>query len=51
MIQVRRPINQDSVQKWQRFEPFIGPLAALADDAEIRQWQATVKSSRRVVAA
>ncbi|WP_297008242.1 tetratricopeptide repeat-containing sulfotransferase family protein [Thalassospira sp. UBA6510] len=51
MIQVRRPINQDSVQKWQRFEPFIGPLAALADDAEIRQWQAAVKSSRRVVAA
>lgn len=51
MIQVRRPINQESVQKWQRFEPFIGPLAALADDAEILQSQATVKSSRRVVAA
>lgn len=51
MIQVRRPINQDSVEKWQRFEPFIGPLASLADDPEIRQWRAAVKSSRRAVAA
>ncbi|MBC05384.1 MAG: hypothetical protein CMO10_03725 [Thalassospira sp.] len=51
MIQVRRPINQDSVQKWQRFEPYIGPLAALADDPDIRQWRAAVKSSRRAVAA
>lgn len=51
MIQVRRPINQDSVEKWQRFEPFIGPLASLVDDPEVRQWRAAVKSSRRAVAA
>jgi tetratricopeptide (TPR) repeat protein len=51
MIQVRRPINQDSVEKWQRFEPFIGPLATLADDPEIQQWSAARKSSRRAVAA
>ncbi|NIY77089.1 hypothetical protein HED22_15660 [Thalassospira sp. HF15] len=51
MLQVRRPINQDSVEKWQRFEPFIGPLASLADDPEILQWRAAVKSSRRAVAA
>lgn len=29
MIQVRRPINQDSVGKWQRFAPYIGPLVDL----------------------
>ena len=51
MIQVRRPINQDSVEKWQRFEPFIGPLATLADDPEVQQWRAARKSSRRAVAA
>lgn len=32
MIQVRRPINGDSVGKWQRFGPYIGPLADLAPD-------------------
>jgi len=51
MIQVRRPINQDSVEKWQRFEPFIGPLASLADDPYVQQWCAARKSSRRAVAA
>jgi tetratricopeptide (TPR) repeat protein len=51
MIQVRRPINQDSVEKWQRFEPFIGPLATLAEDPEIQQWRGARKSSRRAVAA
>ncbi|GAA0633129.1 hypothetical protein TH4_19830 [Thalassospira tepidiphila MCCC 1A03514] len=51
MIQVRRPINQDSVEKWQRFEPFIGPLASLADDPYVQQWSAARKSSRRAVAA
>jgi len=51
MIQVRRPINQDSVEKWQRFEPFIGPLATLADDADMQHWSAARKSSRRAVAA
>ncbi|WP_158091248.1 tetratricopeptide repeat-containing sulfotransferase family protein [Thalassospira mesophila] len=30
LMQVRRPINAESIDKWQRFEPFIGPLAALA---------------------
>lgn len=51
MFQVRRPINQDSVEKWQRFEPFIGPLATLADDPEVQQWRAARKSSRHAVAA
>ncbi len=51
MIQVRRPINQDSVEKWQRFEPFIGSLASLADDPYVQQWSAARKSSRRAVAA
>ena len=51
MIQVRRPINQDSLAKWQRFEPFIGPLASLADDPDVQQWSAARKSSRRAVAA
>ncbi|AUG53219.1 hypothetical protein CSC3H3_11240 [Thalassospira marina] len=30
LMQVRRPINAESVDKWQRFKPFIGPLAELA---------------------
>ena len=30
LMQVRRPINSESVDKWHRFEPFIGPLAALS---------------------
>lgn len=51
VMQVRRPINQDSVQKWQRFEPFIGPLADLAKDPDVMQWQVAGKSSRRAVAA
>lgn len=29
MIQVRRPIFRDSLEKWQRFAPYIGPLAEL----------------------
>lgn len=35
LMQVRRPINSDAVDKWQRFAPYIGPLAGLqeADDA------------------
>lgn len=33
MLQVRRPVNSDSVDKWRRFEPYISPLLIL-DDAE-----------------
>jgi tetratricopeptide (TPR) repeat protein len=29
LMQVRRPINSESIDKWQRFEPFIGPLVEL----------------------
>lgn len=32
MLQVRRPLNSDSVAKWRRFEPYIGPLMMLDDD-------------------
>ena len=32
MTQVRRPINRDSIGKWRRFAPYIGPLADLAPD-------------------
>jgi tetratricopeptide (TPR) repeat protein len=51
MIQVRRPIFKDSVEKWQRFEPFIGPLATLGDDAALNTIKSAQKSSRRAVAA
>ncbi|MCC9625461.1 sulfotransferase [Thalassospira sp. MA62] len=34
MLQVRRPIYKESVGKWQRFEPFIGPLADLKEQAD-----------------
>ncbi|MFH1803996.1 MAG: sulfotransferase [Pseudomonadota bacterium] len=34
LMQVRRPINSESVDKWQRFEPFIGPLATLSERIE-----------------
>ncbi len=30
LMQVRRPINAEAVDKWQRFKPYIGPLAELA---------------------
>ena len=47
MIQVRRPINQDSVGKWQRFAPYIGPLADLAPDEK----SVRTKSKGKTVAA
>lgn len=34
LMQVRRPINAESVDKWQRFKPYIGPLAELAGTEE-----------------
>jgi Tfp pilus assembly protein PilF len=29
--QVRQPVHTDSVDRWRRYEPFLGPLAALRD--------------------
>jgi hypothetical protein len=29
--QVRQPINRGSVERWRRYEPYLGPLAALVD--------------------
>jgi hypothetical protein len=46
MIQVRRPIFKDSLGKWQRFEPYIGPLAELADGSDDKMANAAQKSSR-----
>lgn len=51
MIQVRRPIFKDSLGKWQRFEPYIGPLADLADGSDDKMAHAAQKSSRKAVAA
>lgn len=51
MIQVRRPIFKDSLGKWQRFEPYIGPLANLGDDPDIATVKSAQKSSRKAVAA
>ncbi|OKH86932.1 sulfotransferase [Thalassospira sp. TSL5-1] len=34
LMQVRRPINAEAVDKWQRFKPYIGPLAELAGPEE-----------------
>jgi tetratricopeptide (TPR) repeat protein len=30
--QARQPIYRDAVQRWRRYEPFLGPLRALLDD-------------------
>ncbi len=30
--QTRQPINRNSVARWRRYEPWLGPLRALADD-------------------
>jgi tetratricopeptide (TPR) repeat protein len=30
--QTRQPINRRSVERWKRYEPFLGPLRALLDD-------------------
>ena len=51
MIQVRRPINKDSLGKWQRFEPFIGPLADLVADIAVPDKKADKKSTRKTFAA
>ncbi|MEQ9344899.1 MAG: sulfotransferase [Thalassospira sp.] len=51
MIQVRRPIFKDSLGKWQRFEPYIGPLAKLAENSENTKVKSAQKSSRKAVAA
>ncbi|MBX2831717.1 MAG: sulfotransferase [Rhodospirillales bacterium] len=51
MIQVRRPIFKDSLGKWQRFEPFIGPLAKLAEDGDNAKVKTAQKSSGKTVAA
>ena len=51
MIQVRRPINKDSLGKWQRFEPFIGPLADLVADIAVPDKKAHKKSTRKTFAA
>ena len=51
MIQVRRPIFKDSLGKWQRFEPYIGPLATLVSDADETKVKTAQKSSRNAVAA
>ncbi|RCK41538.1 sulfotransferase [Thalassospira profundimaris] len=51
MIQVRRPIFKDSLGKWQRFEPYIGALAKLADAGEDAKVNTARKSSRKAVAA
>lgn len=51
MIQVRRPIFKDSLGKWQRFEPYIGPLASLGEDPDIATVKSAQKSSRKAVAA
>jgi tetratricopeptide (TPR) repeat protein len=31
--QTRQPINRNSVERWRRYEPWLGPLRALLDDA------------------
>ncbi len=31
--QVRQPVNTDSIDRWRRFEPWLGPLAALLDES------------------
>jgi tetratricopeptide (TPR) repeat protein len=31
--QTRQPINRGSVERWRRYEPWLGPLRALLDDA------------------
>lgn len=51
MIQVRRPIFKESLSKWQRFEPYIGPLADLAKEEDDKMANAAQKSSRKAVAA
>jgi hypothetical protein len=31
--QTRQPIYRDSVERWRRYEPWLGPLRALLADA------------------
>ena len=33
--QARQPIYRDSVERWRRYEPWLGPLRALLDDAPV----------------
>ncbi len=56
MMQVRRPINRDSIGKWQRFAPYIGPLADLGSvksrtSSSMDEESRNEKSSGKTVAA
>jgi Sulfotransferase family len=44
--QTRQPIYRHSVERWRRYEPWLGPLRALLDSALESQPRETGRSSR-----